>query len=303
MTGPMHHDLFVYEDDHELAGRIALFLQEGIDEGSKAIMVVDRRKSELLRDTLGSAGEDVQVIDCASHYTRPEAALADYDATLRQLALDGARSVRLFGELPPLDTEAEYVPWVAYEAILNRAFAHHPVWITCGYDTRAVPAAVMDGVRRAHPRVLGDTLRAAPEYSDPAELVRARTPQPVALPQLETLDYEGEGVAFRRRLRRRMSELAVPPADADAMLCAGDEVLANAQRHGGGARSIRSGHVEGQFVLEIADRGSGLDDPLAGYLPPRPAAKAGAGIWVARQLTRRLELASDGDGLTVRLWI
>jgi predicted nicotinamide N-methyase len=41
---------------------------------------------------------------------------------------------------------------------------------------------------------------------------------------------------------------------------------------------------------------------LAGYLPPRPGHPGGAGLWVARQMTRRLEMTSSSRGLTTRLW-
>jgi hypothetical protein len=81
------------------------------------------------------------------------------------------------------------------------------------------------------------------------------------------------------------------------------EVLSNAHTYGNGLRAVRVGRVGEWFVCEISDAGSGLDDPLAGYLPPRPASTAGAGLWIARQLTSRLELHSEPAGLTVRLWI
>jgi hypothetical protein len=53
---------------------------------------------------------------------------------------------------------------------------------------------------------------------------------------------------------------------------------------------------------EISDHGPGLDDPLAGYLPPHPGHARGAGLWVARQMTRRLAMTSSSRGLTTRLW-
>jgi anti-sigma regulatory factor (Ser/Thr protein kinase) len=298
----MEHDLFVYREDHELGGRIGAFLQEGIEEGSKTIMVVDDRKAELLRDMLGPEAAQVQLIDCAAHYARPEAALADYDSTLRHLVRDGVKSVRLFGELPRCETQADYDRWISYEAILNRAMAHHPVWIMCGYDDRVVPASVVERMRCTHSRVLTETLNDSPGYLEPAGIVDALTPDPRPVGQLEQLTLEGGGAALRRQLRGRMSAAGVSDADCGEMLVAADEVLVNAERHGGGTRQVRSGTVDGQFVLEISDRGAGFDDALAGYLPP-VAGKQGAGLWVARQLTRRLELLRSADGLTVRLWI
>jgi hypothetical protein len=68
-------------------------------------------------------------------------------------------------------------------------------------------------------------------------------------------------------------------------------------------RAFRIGRVGERFVCEIADAGEGFHDPFAGYLPPVLQARDGAGLWVARQLTSQLELHSEPDGLTVRLWI
>jgi anti-sigma regulatory factor (Ser/Thr protein kinase) len=299
----MEHALFVYGDDHELAGRAGRFLAEGFEEGSATIMVVDARKHELLRDALGADGDRVQFIGCEAHYTRPEAAIADYDTTLRQRVRDGAARVRLFAELPPFEDTHEYDRWTAYEAIVNRAFAHHPVSIVCGYDTRVVPEAVVEEMLRTHPRLLAETLTDSPRYQDPALLARAIAPAPAPVAGLAPIELDGEASNVRRRLRALMTSASVSPADADAMLLAVDEALANAERHGGGVRELRAGRVDARFVCEVCDRGPGFDDALAGYLPPTAVSEDGVGLWVARQVTRRLELESTGDGLTVRLWV
>jgi anti-sigma regulatory factor (Ser/Thr protein kinase) len=299
----MEHALFVYGHDRELAGRIGRYLQDGLDEGSATILVVDARKRELLREVLGADGARVRFIDCEAHYTRPEAAIADYDATLRQLARDGTTHVRLFGELPLWEDPDEYDRWTAYEAILNRAFVHHPVSIVCGYDKRVVPDAVVEDMLRTHPCLLAETLTASPGYQDPAAVVRSLAPAPLPVAGLAPIELDGGAAVVRRRLRALMSRASVPATDADAMLVAVDEMLANAERHGGGVRELRGGRVDGRFVCEISDRGPGVDDPLAGYLPPTADSEDGAGLWVARQLTRRLELERAGDGLAVRLWV
>lgn len=301
----MEHALFVYDDDAELVGSAGSFLRHGVERGSATLMVVEDRKSEVLREVLGADGARVQLIDCDTHYTRPEAALADYDATLRRLTHQGAESVCLFAELPRLRTSAAYARWVAYEAIVNRALAHHPVSIVCGYDTRVVPDTVVEEMQRTHPCLLGDrnAIHESPAYGEPAEVVRALTPDPEPVAELEPLALEGDAFTLRRRLRERMEAASVPPADVEEMLLAADEALANAERHGGGVTQLRAGRVDGQFVLEISDRGRGFDDPLAGYLPPRPDRAYGVGLWVARQVTRRLDVIPGPDGLTVRLWI
>jgi anti-sigma regulatory factor (Ser/Thr protein kinase) len=300
----MTHDLFVYDDDDAFVERMPPFLAEGLDAGEAVIAVLTAGNRELVADALGSASDQVTLIACENHYTRPESALADYDASVRELLRSGAPAIRLCGELPPCETDLQWRQWVAYDAILNQAFAHHPVRIMCVYDERRLPESVVDGALRAHPHLVTDhTTEANPGFEDPAELVRemlASPPPP--LPQLSPLPVNGDTQAFRDHLSREMAAAGVPQPRAGAMLIAADEVLSNAHRHGGGARSLRAGRVGERFVCEIADMGRGHDDPLVGYLPPKPQDAGGGGLWVARQLTERLELApSPGGGLTVTL--
>jgi anti-sigma regulatory factor (Ser/Thr protein kinase) len=61
------------------------------------------------------------------------------------------------------------------------------------------------------------------------------------------------------------------------------------------------GRVDGHIVCEVVDRRPGFDDPAAGYLAPRDG--VGRGLWVARQLTWRLELFRAPAGLTARIWL
>jgi anti-sigma regulatory factor (Ser/Thr protein kinase) len=85
------------------------------------------------------------------------------------------------------------------------------------------------------------------------------------------------------------------------MLVAGTEVAANAVRHGSGIQEVRTGRADGRFVCEVVDRGPGFDDPAAGYIAPREG--TGSGLWVARQLTWRLEAFPSPRGFTVRTWL
>ena len=94
------------------------------------------------------------------------------------------------------------------------------------------------------------------------------------------------------------------PAEAIAgMVLAASEVLANARRYADGRPGVRAGRAGDGFAFEITDDGPGFDDPLAGYLPPgADGGDRGAGLWIARQSTARLEVIRADDGLTVRLW-
>ncbi|MEA2383875.1 MAG: hypothetical protein QOH72_3846 [Solirubrobacteraceae bacterium] len=297
----MRHELLLYDDDDRLASSAVPYVEEGLDRGERVVAVLSERKLDLLRDGLGPYADRVQCIECDTHYSRPEAALADYDAAVRGMLRDGAPGVRLFGELPTLAGPGDSAAWIAYDAILNRAFAHHPVSILCGYDGRVLPGDVLDGARRAHPCFHGGERN--DDYHDPAELVRERTPEPLPLPQLRPLGAGDDGVAgFRRTLVAAMAAAGMPRAAIADMALAANEVVVNAHRHGGGATEARVGRVGDRFVCELTDHGPGFDDPLAGYLPPHDGTP-GAGLWIARQATSRLEMIPGADGMTVRLWV
>jgi anti-sigma regulatory factor (Ser/Thr protein kinase) len=299
----MRHSLLVYDDDDRMVEKISPFLRSGLADGERAVVVVDRHKWERLASALGSYADEALYIERATFYTRPEAALAGYDGTLRRFVRDGASAVRVFGEVPRCETDAEWNIWMSYEAILNRALEHHPVWVTCGYDAREVPRPLLEGAFDTHPEVLTEGWGRSPHYHEPEDVVRSRTPTPTALAGLHMLPLDGGPRGFRLALSAELEAAAVPELEAGNMLVAAEEVLANAERHGGEALSVDVGRVGDRFVCEVSDDGPGIDDPLAGFLPPRPRHADGAGLWVARQLTRQLELVPSPHGATVRLWV
>jgi anti-sigma regulatory factor (Ser/Thr protein kinase) len=299
----MRHSLFVYDDDGQMVDRMAPFLRTGLTDGERAVAVLDRRKWERLRGALGSDADTVLYLERDAFYTRPEAALLGYDGTLRRFVRDGATAVRVFAELPRCEADAECNLWLTYEAIVNRALEHHPVWVICGYDTREVAGPLLDGALDTHPETLNGDWERSPHYHRPEDVVRSRTPPPTPLVGLHPLRLEGGPRQFREILSTELEAAAVSEPDATNLVVAAAEVLANAERHGGETLSVRVGRVGDRFVCEVSDGGPGIDDPLAGFLPPRPGHSDGAGLWVARQLTRQLELVPSSEGASVRLWV
>jgi anti-sigma regulatory factor (Ser/Thr protein kinase) len=300
-SGASHHNLFLYAEDGDLVDHVVPFLTAGLQGHEAVVVVVDPRKRALITEALGALAPRIDWIDRDTYYTRPEDALAGYDAQVRRYLRDGAPHVRVFGELPLCRTPEESDTWILYEALLNPAFAHHPLTIVCGLDSREQPDDVLVGSWETHPKTMNEHWSDNAHFHAPHEVVRARTPEPADVPALTRLPSDGGVRDLRARLLAELSAAEVPDAGAENMLIAAGEVLANAHRHGGGVRDMRVGRAGGRFVCEIADHGPGLDDPLAGYLPPRPGHSAG--LWVARQLTRRLEMRSTERGLTTRLWV
>jgi anti-sigma regulatory factor (Ser/Thr protein kinase) len=298
----VRHSLLIYDDDETIVQTMAPFLDEALSQGEPAVAVLERSKLDLLADVLGAEGETLSYLDRDLFYTRPEDALARYDLMLRQLERDGASDVRVFAELPRCEPGAELDSWVSYEAIVNHALEHHPGWIVCGYDRREMPESLVDGGRETHQEVLTDHWERNRDYRPPESVVRSRTPDPVRLNALHPVPVTGSPRMFRERLGAELSVAGMPESDAADLMVAAGEVLANAREHGGEQVTIHVGQVGGQFVCEVSDGGAGLDDPLAGFVPPRAGTGDGAGLWVARQLTHRLEFVPTPGRFTVRLW-
>jgi anti-sigma regulatory factor (Ser/Thr protein kinase) len=297
------HEAFVYDSDDEFVGQIATFIERGIEEGSSVLAVTTRSNGALLRDALGGVSEQVAFADRADWYMRPAATIAAFHATLGEMVRDGASSLRVVGEVQFGPTKAEWDEWKAYEAIVNRALADHPAWLMCPYDRRMLPGEVIEGASRTHPDVLGLGAQPCLHFDDPADVVRDLAPARDLDGELRSVPPGGDPVAFRERLAAELAAAKVPEAKALKLLVAANEVAVNAFEHAGGPERLRVGVIDGRFVCEVSDRGPGFDSPLAGYLPPKPEAGRGSGLWTARQLTSRLELIPSADGLTVRLWL
>jgi anti-sigma regulatory factor (Ser/Thr protein kinase) len=300
----LRHSAFFYDDDDRMVEQMAPFLFPALAaENRRAVVALDRLKWKRLARALGPTADEVTYIDRDTFYTRPEDAVAGYDAAIRRFVRGGASEIRVFGELPRCETEAEQNIWLTYEAILNRAFEQHPVWLMCGYDTREVAGSLLEGAIETHPEMLTGGWAPNPAYHEPEDVVRSRTPTPAPLEGLHAL-ASGDGASgFRRALSSELDKAGVPEDEAKRMVIAAGEVLGNACRHGGESVSVRVGRIGDRFLCEISDEGQGIDDPLVGFLPPRPGHTDGAGLWVARQLTRQLELVPAAQGATVRLWI
>jgi anti-sigma regulatory factor (Ser/Thr protein kinase) len=299
----MRHDLLVYDSDEHYAEQLVPFLEAGLERGEALVAVPGRATEPLLRDALGAVSERVEFHACEDWYTRPEAALAGYDAVVRGFLRDGATGVRLAAELPFCSSQEQWDGWVRYEAVVNRAFADRPVSIICTCDSRVLPGNVMDAMYHTHSHVVSDGRHASPHYQDPVDVVRRLAPTPEPLPELHDVAMHGGAQELRVALAQALADARVTGDRAEAMIVATSEVVVNAERHGGGVRTLRVGGGDGGFVCEVSDAGRGLEDPLAGYLPPGARTGHGGGLWVARQLTRRLDLVpSPEGGLTVRLW-
>jgi anti-sigma regulatory factor (Ser/Thr protein kinase) len=173
--------------------------------------------------------------------------------------------------------------------------------VLCSYDANGTPDPVIAGVWETHPEVVADdSWTSSDRYEDPDHVLRRVTPAPAPLTGLRPIPFGRGTEELREQLARELAADRMSEAQSLDLLLAATELANNAMQHGGGIREVRAGRVRGRFVCEIVDRGDGFDDPAAGYLAPREG--IGAGLWVARQLTWRIEFFRSPAGFTSRIW-
>jgi anti-sigma regulatory factor (Ser/Thr protein kinase) len=297
----LRHNAFVYQSLDEYVARAVAFLREGLEAGEAAVVGHTRPGLAAMREALGADAARVTFLNVEEAYTRPARTLAAY----HQVYVDQFRKasyVRVASDVQVGPSPADWAEWMGYEAMMNRCFAHLPTWALCTYNANGLPDAVLDAVWRTHPDVLADKRwTASDHFEDPADVLRRATPEPELLVELRTVPVGRDVESFRERLAQELASENVSAAKALDMLVAATEIFANAVQHGRGVAEVRVGRAEGRFVCEITDRGDGFDDPTVGYLAPREG--VGTGLWVARQLTWRIEFFRASHGFTVRAWL
>jgi anti-sigma regulatory factor (Ser/Thr protein kinase) len=297
-AAPLRHHAWIYTSDAEYVERTAAFLREGLEAGERCMVGNTRDGIAAVREALGPDAARVGFLDIGAVYTRPARTLATYFGAFSAHG-DAVRAVASASQFGA--TAEDWDEWAAYESLTNVAYAHLPVWVVCAYDANGMPDRLLEAAWQTHPEVLSGHWRASEAFEDPPRLVRRLTRAPEALAQLRSLPACEDLEGFRERLARELAAEGVVAAKALDMLVAGTEIAANALRHGGGIAEVRVGRVDGRFVCEVVDRGPGFDDPLAGYIAPRDG--HGSGLWVARQLTWRIEWLHAPRGFTVRAWL
>jgi anti-sigma regulatory factor (Ser/Thr protein kinase) len=297
----LRHHAFVYESRDEYLACAVPFLKEGLAAGEGAIVAHTKAGLAMMREALGPDATEVTFVDVSSAYTRPARTLAAYHTVYAE-QLQKTEKLRAVADVQFGPDPREWDQWTGYEAVINRSFGHLPAWILCSYNASGTPDPVIDGVWQTHPEVLdGKTWIASGLYEEPDQLLRRIAPPPETLPELRSIRLEHDAEQVREHLARELLAAGLSEAKTLEMLLAATEIATNAMQHGRGIEEIRVGRAHGRFVCEIIDRGEGFDDPTAGYLAPR--AGTGSGLWVARQLTWRIEYFRSPRGFTARIWL
>jgi anti-sigma regulatory factor (Ser/Thr protein kinase) len=295
----LRHNALVYDSQEEYVQTSVAFLREGLEAGEGAIVAHTRSGLALMREALGSDAEHVRFVDVSYSYTRPARTLAAYHAVYTE-ELETSSSVRAVADVQFGPDDREWELWMGYESVFNRSFGHLPTWVLCTYDVSGLPDSMIEGVWRTHPEVVVENgWKRSDLYEDPDAFLRRVRNDPTPLPELRAIGLGRDLEEFRERLARELVAAGVTEPKALDMLLAATEVARNAIEHGGGVEEVLVGTADGRFVCEIVDRGSGFDEPTAGYLAPRDG--LGRGLWVARQLTWQIDFFQSLRGFTARI--
>ena len=180
-----------------------------------------------------------------------------------------------------------------------------PVWAPCLYDARIAPADVIETAQRRHHHLLDpDGTQRANDAFEPATgladfLTPPLDPLEQATPALELVDPTPSST---RAALSQIMERLVTVDQADDLVLATSEAVANALAHGVPPVVVRIWLGQDRVVVNIHDQGDGPVDPLAGLLPTGgDDAESGRGLWLANQLDIDVALIAAGDGFTVRL--
>lgn len=298
------HEALLYSTREEFLHGTTQFIREGLSRGEAILVVEPKEKLELIRDELGTEGSEVRFADMSTVGANPALIIPAWRDFVEENHRAG-RAMRGIGEpIFAARRPVELLECQRHEALLNVAFDGGPAWsLLCPYDSSVFGPAVLNEARRSHPFVReGSALRANGDrgIGSWAAPYDAPLPEPPAATRRIALTLDGLGAA--RNLVEDEARLAGIPASGIAdIVMAANEVATNAIRHGTGGASLSVWTGDGAFVCQVQDGGR-YDLPLGDRTRPAPEASASRGLWLANHLCDLVQISSNPQGTTVRLF-
>jgi anti-sigma regulatory factor (Ser/Thr protein kinase) len=301
------HDALLYDTADELATVAASFLLNGLAADDAAVVAAGPRTAALVTDAV-DADPRVRMLSPSEVYrARTPTAIAAFRRLAEQRAVGSTRMVRVVGEVDFGPTEREWLEWQRYEAVINHALADFPLWGLCLFDTQSLPERVLESAIRTHPHLVTAGARGSnPLFGDPARYLRSlpvpREPLEDTPPRL-VAEHASDCIGLRHPVAAALAAVDAPSDLREDFLLAIGEVTSNACRHGQVPVTLRLWTSPDRLVCTVSDRGTGWDDPFAGYGPAHgdDLSRGGMGLWMARQLCDHLDITRHDAGVTVRL--
>lgn len=298
------HEALLYAGEADFVARTTSFIQEGVASGEPVFVVVRPEKISTLREELGPQADAVRFADMWEVGRNPARIIPAWKAFVDEHRSVG-RPVRGVGEPIWASRDAdELVECERHEALLNLAFADaHDLWLLCPYDTRSLPASVIEEASRNHPFVLDDgghrrttEFRRLPEIAEPFDAPLSEPPVDAETFPFGTMDLG----SIRAAVDRHATRSGLGAARSADLVLAVNEVATNSVRYGGGRGTLRMWVSNGSVVDEIRDHGH-IDPPLVGREEPTLEQGSGFGVWIANQVCDLVQVRTFPEGSVVRL--
>ena len=300
--GGYRHEALLYPGAGEFLSGIVSFVGPAVDSGHPVLVLLTAAKIGAVRTALGPAAEKVEFADITDVGGNPGRLIGVW----RRFA-DGhadASQLRGVGEAVfPGRSPAELAECRRYEELLNIAFdAGTPLRVLCPYDLAALPSSVIEDARRSHPFLTGGVpgdQRVSADFRPPDLAEPYAQPLPAGPDDAPRIGFQRGGLgSLRAFVTAQAQQAGLPQRPTSALVAAINELATNSLQHGGGQGELRIWTDDGWLLCEVSDQGH-LTQPLAGRLPPAP--DAGAGLWLANQLTDLLQIHSSSGGTVVRV--
>lgn len=297
------HAATCYGSEAELLAVVVPFLRAGLEEGEPTLVSLDETKADLLRAAVpGSSALTFLGMD--EVYARPATAIRSYRELLADLVADGARQIRVVGEVPRSALGPTWDWWARYESAVNHVYDEFPLRSICAYDTRVTPRHVLDDVEMTHPYLARpDGWRPVDRYVDPSTYLS--TPRPLADHPVQRhaplADLVDPTPTTARTAVLAADRGGVPREDLEDFVLSVSELVANASRHGRPPVRVRVWARPGCLVVTVRDSGTGIANPFAGLVPVEGRPRGGLGLWIAHLMCSHVAFARDEDGFTIRL--
>jgi anti-sigma regulatory factor (Ser/Thr protein kinase) len=304
----LQHTALTYRTTDELVGALAPLVGTWLSGGDRVILSLGTAHLDALRCELGAASELVWWSDTSRRVPHPARRLREIHEIVENEGRLGHVQVRFVGErsfpaglLPELISE-----WERFDVALDGALADAPLTVVCTFDLTTAPERALEHVAGTHPMLGVAPALPSMEYRRPADLFdvpSALSPLSAAASHLggqvtpagaRTLVRDVLGAAGGRGSAREAA------ADLSVVVT---ELVTNAWQAGARSIDVWCWHSQGEMGVQVDDDGPGLHTPLAGYWRPPPGAPRGRGLWIVRQLTDLVGIASDDWGTSVRAQI
>jgi len=302
------HDALFYDTDAELVATAAPFLRDALAAGERAVIACAESRAALLTEAVGDDPR-VSLLPYQEVFRRTPGAIAYYQAMMERELAAGTTRVRLIGEVDFGAGPAQWREWIRFEAACNHALASYPLWSVCLYDRRRLSDEVLSSGSLTHPFLHRDGAQEENgEYQQPDAYLRSSVelgPDPIeATGQKLRVDNATDVASLRRILTVALQgECDLPRMTMDGFVVSVSEVVTNALKYGHPPVSVQLFATRTRALCVVTDRGTGFDNPFAGYLRPVDieAGEGGLGLWLTRQLCDQVDIALAPEGFTVRL--